>query len=152
MRATLLLVAAIASTTIGFAQAPNVPVAVRGSASVRPPAWRQLRTAVGSLLGWQVGVPLGSFRQETFFEAAGKAEALGVAVVEGDSTQKVSAQIPKNLDYRLAPGEMDAVRDRMTTLNVRMPVYVTPAISDDMQIARKHVRVREESGRGDAGG
>ena len=82
-------------------------------------------------------MPLASFRQETFFEAAGKADALGLAVVEGDSTQKVSTQIPKNLDYRLAPGEMDAVRDRMTILNVRMPVYFTPAISEDGQIARK---------------
>ena len=137
MRAHLFLSAAIASTAIGFAQAPTVPAPVRGSASVRPPAWRQLRTAVGSLLGWQVGVPLASFRQETFFDAAGKAEALGVAVFEGDSAQKVSAQIPKNLDYRLAPGEMDAVRDRMAPLNVRMPVYFTPAISEDGQIARK---------------
>src|SRR6185436_3002203 len=103
----------------------------------RPPAWRQVRTAVGSLLGWQVGVPLASFRQETFFDAVGKADALGVAVVEGDSAQKVSVQIPKNLDYRLAPGEMDAVRDRLALLNVRMPVYFMPAISEDGPIARK---------------
>jgi hypothetical protein len=121
MRAVLLTVAAIAATTVGFAQAParnpsggrdsaqegpaqavNVPA--RGSASVRVPAWRQLRTAVGSLLGWQVGVPLGSFRRDTFFEATRKADALDLAAVEGDSTQKVSVQIPKNLDYRLAPG------------------------------------------------
>ncbi|OHE89339.1 MAG: hypothetical protein A3G75_13380 [Verrucomicrobia bacterium RIFCSPLOWO2_12_FULL_64_8] len=135
LRAAILVVAAVASTTIGLAQTPNVPV--RGSASVRPPAWRQLRTAVGALVGWQVGVPLASFRHDTFFEAAGKAEALGVAVFEGNSAQRVSAQIPKNLDYRLAPGEMDAVRDRMTLLNVRMPVYFTPAISEDDQIARK---------------
>ena len=100
------------------------------------PAWRQLRTAV-DLLGWQVGVSLGSFRQDTFLEAARKAEALDLAVVEGDSTQKVSVQIPKNLDYRLAPGELDAVRERMTTLNLRMPVYVTAEISEDEQIARK---------------
>ena len=56
---------------------------------------------------------------------------------KGDSTQKVSVQIPKNLDYKLAPGEIDAVRDRMAPLNVRMPVYVMPAISEDGQIARK---------------
>ena len=135
VKKTVLIVAAIASTTIGFAQAPSAPV--RGSASVRPPAWRELRTAVGSIVGWQVGVPLASFRADTFFEAAGKADALGVAVFEGSSAQKVSAQIPKNLDYRLAPGEMDAVRDRMTLLNVRMPVYFMPAISEDDQIARK---------------
>ena len=106
MRSRLVIAAALASVTIGFAQAPpgnpgggrgggaaqapsaNVPA--RGSASVRVPAWRQLRTAVGNLLGWQVGVSLGSFRQDTFLEAARKAEALDLAVVAGDSTQKVS--------------------------------------------------------------
>ncbi len=152
MRAVM-VVAAVAAGTIGFAQAPAgnggaqapaptapaqaVSAPSRGSASVRVPAWRQLRTAVGSLLGWQVGVALGSFRQDTFVEAARKAEALDLAAVEGDGTQKVSAQIPKNLDYRLAPGERDAVRDLLTVLNLRMPVYVTPAIGEDEQTARK---------------
>jgi type 1 glutamine amidotransferase len=148
MRAVLLITAAVASTTIGFAQAPagnqaggrgsaqagsvqatNAPA--RGSASVRVPAWRQLRTAVGSLLGWQVGVSLGSFRQDTFFEAVRKAEALDLAAVEGDSTQRVSAQIPKPLDYRLAPGERDAVRERMVALNLRMPLYRISALEDE---------------------
>ncbi len=141
MRAMFLIIAAVASTAIGFAQAPvrhhRPSPPARISASVRVPAWRKLRTAVGSLLGWQVGVPLGSFRHETFFEAARKAEALDLAAIEGDSTQKVSAQIPKNLDHRLAPGELDAVRDRLTTLNLRMPVYFIPAIGEDEQVARK---------------
>ena len=83
MRSGLVIAAALASVTIGFAQAPpgnpgggrggevqlrhrRRMLPARGSASVRVPAWRQLRTAVGSLLGWQVGVPLGSFRQDTF--------------------------------------------------------------------------------------
>ncbi len=163
MRSGLVIAAALASVTIGFAQAPpgnpgggrggggsaqapsaNVPA--RGSASVRVPAWRQLRTAVGNLLGWQVGVSLGSFRQDTFLEAARKAEALDLAVVAGDSTQKVSIQIPKNLDYRLAPGEMDAVRDRMTTLSLRMPVYFTAEISDDEPIARKQFEFAKSLG------
>jgi type 1 glutamine amidotransferase len=167
MRAVLLIISAVASTTIGFAQAPpanpgggpagqrsgqpgggpqTVSVPARGSASVRVPAWRQLRTAVGSLLGWQVGVSLGSFRQDTFVDAARKAEALDLAVVEGDSTQKVSIQIPKNLDYRLAPGELDAVRERMSTLNVRMPVYFTGEISEDEQIARKQFEFAKSLG------
>ncbi len=139
MRPVHLALAAVASTTIGFAQAPPPPAnpPARISASVRVPAWRQLRTAVGSLLGWQVGVSLGSFRQDTFFEAARKADALDLAAVEGDSTQKVSVQIPKNLDYRLAPGEIDGVRERMASLSLRMPVYVTPAIGEDDQTARK---------------
>lgn len=163
MRTVLVIAAALASATIGFAQAPPgnpggggpagrgsavqpTSVPARGSASVRVPAWRQLRTAVGSLLGWQVGVPLGSFRQDTFLDAARKAEALDLAVVEGDSTQKVSVQIPKNLDYRLAPGELDAVRERMTTLNLRMPVYVTAEISEDKQIARKQFEFAKSLG------
>ena len=89
---------------------------------------------------------LGSFRQDTFLEAARKAEALDLAAVEGDSTQKVSVQIPKNLDYRLAPGELDAVRDRMTTLNLRMPVYFTAEISEDEQIARKQFEFAKSLG------
>ena len=103
------------------------------------------RRSVPSLAGRWV-CRSASFRQDTFLEAARKAEALDLAVVEGDSTQKVSVQIPKNLDYRLAPGELDAVRDRMTTLNVRMPVYVMPAISEDEQIARKQFEFAKSLG------
>jgi type 1 glutamine amidotransferase len=147
IRRIVIVGAAIGSITVGFAQAPaGNPGAARGSASVRVPAWRQLRTAVGSLLGWQVGVSLGSFREDTFLDAARKAEALDLAAVAGESTQKVSVQIPKNLDYRLAPGEMDAVRDRMTTLNLAMPVYFTAEINDDEQIARKQFEFAKSLG------
>jgi type 1 glutamine amidotransferase len=157
MRAAFLMAAAIASTAMGFAQAPaggrnagpaaagslqqtaapTVSGPARGSASVRVPAWRRLRTAVASLLGWQVGVSLGSFRTDTFADAARRAEALDLAAFEGDSTQKVSAHIPKPLDYRLAPGELDFIRERMTALNIRMPVYFTTGIDEDETIARK---------------
>jgi len=132
MRATFLSIALVASITIGFAQAP-----APGTESVRVPAWRQLRTAVGSLLGWQVGVSLGSFRQDSFVEAARKAEALDLAVIEGDATQKVSVQIPKSLDYRLAPGELNAVRERMTALNLKMPAYYVGDIGPNEPTARK---------------
>lgn len=150
MRVRLLLIGALAtflSATIGFAQAPQtVNAPARGSASVRVPAWRQLRTAVESLLGWQVGVSLGSFRQDTFVDAVRKAEALDLAIVEGDSTQKVSVQIPKNLDYRLAPGEREAIRELMIALNVRMPLYVTSEVSEDEQIARKQLEFAKSLG------
>jgi type 1 glutamine amidotransferase len=153
MRTVLLIVAAVASTAIAFAQAPGtgpsgrgsappaaaqtINVPARGSASVRVPAWRRLRTAVGSLLGWQVGVSLASFRPDSFADAARKAEALDLAVIEGDSRQQVSAQIPKPLDYRLAAGEIGFVQERLSTLNVRMPVYVTAEIAEEEAIGRK---------------
>lgn len=156
MRTTLLVIGAIASVTIGSAQTPGTrgtpgtpPVVsgpARGSMSVRVPAWRKLRTAVGSLLGWQVGVPLGSFRQDTFVDAVRKAEALDLAVVEGSSTQKVSVQIPKPLDYRLAPGEREAVRERMTALNVRMPVYLTAELNASETIARSQLEFAKSLG------
>ena len=88
-------------------------------------------------MGWHVGVSLNSFRGDTFMDAARKAEALDLAVFEGDSTQKVSLQIPKNLDYRLAPGERTAVLDRMIALNVRMTVYSVADVSEDEGTARK---------------
>ena len=122
---------------------------MRGSASVRVPAWRRLRTAVGSLIGWQVGVPLGSFRADTFVDALRKAESLDLASVEGDSIQQVRLQIPKALDYRLAPGEIDFVNQRLNELNVRMPVYVAQEISEDEAIALPAVRVCETHRRRD---
>jgi type 1 glutamine amidotransferase/sugar phosphate isomerase/epimerase len=106
-------------------------------ASARTPPWGRLRTSVDAILGWRVGVSLRSFPDEMFSHAARNADALGVAVVEGSSTQEVSPQIRKPLDYRLAPGEIQGVRDRMTALRLQMPVYVTPTISGDEAITRK---------------
>ena len=51
------------------------------------------------LLGWQVGISSSVFGPLSFSEAAGLADALGLASIEGDSRQKVSPQIDKNLDY-----------------------------------------------------
>ena len=111
-----LSLAAIVSMTVGFAQEParnpgsgrggsdqggqaqTTTAPARGSASVRVPAWRQLRTAVGSLLGWQVGVPIGSFRQETFVEAASK----GRSGVEIDVRKNPTVCVPApNLRFHM---------------------------------------------------
>ena len=106
-------------------------------AFLRLPPWGRLRTAVESVLGWRVGVPLERFADETFFDAIGKAHSLGVSAIEGYGSQKVSIEIPKNLDYRLAPGEIRAVADRLAALGTRMPVYLGPAITQDREIGRK---------------
>jgi type 1 glutamine amidotransferase len=108
-----------------------------GSASVRLEDWGKLRTAAFPVLGWRVGVTGDSFPQLTFSEAAGKADELGVNSMAGSSTQKVSLEIPKSLDYRLAPGEVTAVKDRLRALNLRMPAYFTATIGPDEQAARK---------------
>ncbi len=108
-----------------------------GTASVRLEDWGQMRTAASPILGWKVGVATSSFRNFTFSDAAAKADALGVANILGSSTQKLSAEIPKNLDCHLAPGEVTAVRDRLRALNLRMPAYSTSVIGQDESTIRR---------------
>jgi type 1 glutamine amidotransferase len=107
------------------------------NALVRLPAWGRLRTAVESVLGWRIGVPLGHFREDTFEKALAEAYSLGVSSIEGHGMQKVSIQIPKNLDYRLAAGELRGVQERLTALRMQMPVYLAPAIDGREGSARK---------------
>jgi hypothetical protein len=38
------------------------------------------------------------------------------------TAQRVSPEIPKNLDYRLLPGERTTIRNRLLELNLKMPV------------------------------
>src|SRR5882724_5235627 len=58
--------------------------------------------------GWRVGIPSAAFRQLTWSEALENADTLGVTGVEASSAQKVSAEVPKPLDYNLQTGERAA--------------------------------------------
>jgi type 1 glutamine amidotransferase len=128
----------LAAALFIFAQVPTGPASRPAvSASVRLEDWALFRSAASPVLGWKIGVPATAFGQLTFYEAAAKVDALGIANIAGDSAQKFSAEIPKSLDFRLAPGEMEAVRARLRALNMRMPVYITPVIGPDESAARK---------------
>ncbi len=116
------------TATIAAAQAQPAP----GSASVRlQSSWGQFRTAAADLLGWQVTVPSGAFGQLTFSEAAAKVDALGLAFIEGASTQAVSPEIPKPLDYNLTPDELTFVKNRLRALSLKMPAYHVASIPAD---------------------
>ncbi len=109
-----------------------------GSASVRwESSWATFRTAAADLLGWKVGVPASAFGQLTFSEAAAKTDALGLASIEGYSTQRVSAEISKNLDFNLSPDELAAVRTRLRALRLQMTAYHVDAIGADDASRRK---------------
>src|SRR5713101_8172850 len=138
MRVACILI--VTAALIAFSQTPgpgpgagNRPAV---SASVRLEDWALFRSAASPILGWKVGVPARAFRQLTFSEAAAKADALGLAAIEGFSAQKFSAEIPKNLDYKLTSNEREAVRDRLRALNLRMPAYFTPSIGPDENSSR----------------
>jgi len=109
----------------------------RGSASVRWEPWSAMRTGSATVLGWQVGVAAEPLHELTFFSAVEKADLLGLANIEGSSTQKVNLEIPKYVTYNLAPGELNAVKDRLNVMSVRMAAYRVPTIGPGEEASRK---------------
>jgi hypothetical protein len=107
------------------------------SISVRPLDDRFARTAAGTLLGWRVGVRTDAFGSLAFWDAAAKADAAGLAFVEGVSTQVVGSEIPKKLDYNLAPDEVAKVKVRLNELRLRMPAYYAESMPADPGSRRK---------------
>ncbi len=118
---------------------------------MRGPDWSRFRTAMPSIIAgryldagrgagptsWIAAASLAGFGHDTFFEALEKQPTLFVRDVEGTSTQKVSQEIPKNLDYNLTPDEMAAVKSKLAAAGVRMVAYDVPTISSDEADIRK---------------
>ncbi len=102
---------------------------VAGPASAQQAAW--------TVIGWRVGVHSTSFAPATFFEAIDKTAAAGAKSIEGDSGQKVSAEISKNLDWNLADAEIAAVRQKLRSAGVTMPAYYAHDVPDGEEAARK---------------
>jgi len=90
-----------------------------------------------ALLGWSVGASSNAFAKLTFYEAAGKVDASGLANIEGSSAQQVSAEIQKNLDYNLSPDELAKVKHRLSELRLQMPAYHVDALPADQSSRRK---------------
>ncbi len=107
------------------------------SLSVRPPDQRLARTSAVNLLGWRAGIRTDAFGPLTFFEAAGKADAAGMAFVEGVSTQQVSPEISEKLDYNLDAAGVDKVKARLNELRLRMPAYYVETVPADQASRRK---------------
>src|SRR5262245_57925439 len=55
--------------------------------------------------GWRVAMPATAIKGLTFSDALARADLAAVTGVEASSTQIVSPEIPKPLDYRLQTGE-----------------------------------------------
>ncbi len=106
---------------------------------------------MAAVLGWKIGVPATAFPKSFFADvtaqdAAGRADALSVTAVEASGMQKVSGQIPKNLDARLFPKERIAVRDRLTALNVGISAYSVPVLGNDEAALRKLFQFAKDIG------
>jgi type 1 glutamine amidotransferase len=126
-----------AAAPAGRGRGRGGPQFTGASVSVRPETQPPARTQAATLLGWRVGIRTDAFGPLTFSEASAKADAGGMASVEGVSTQKVSAEIAKNLDYNLTAAEVDKVKARLNELRLVMPAYDAGAIPGDAASRRK---------------
>ena len=134
--------AIVVGATAGLMQAQAPGRGGRGGGPVLPPSVskrgdRQIGSSALNLLGLRVGFSAGAFGPISFSEAAAKADALGTGFLEASSFQKVSPEIPKNLDYNLLPGEVAAVKNRLEELRLRLVAYRAGAIPADESSRRR---------------
>ena len=66
-----------------------------------------------------------------------KADRLGTAFLAASSSQKVSPEISKNLDYNLSPDEVTKVKYRLAELRLRFATYRVGAIPADESSRRR---------------
>jgi hypothetical protein len=86
---------------------------------------------------WRVGVRGTAMKSLTLSEMLPKVDLLSVANVEASNTQIVSLEIPKKLDYRLQPGERNAVVYRFKELGEQVLAYRVDSIGADEATRRK---------------
>lgn len=110
----------VMSAIAGGAQAPP-----------RPSDSHHIRTAVAGLMGWHAGIAASASRGLTFLDAAAKSDALGLDYVEGFSTQKVSAAIPRDLDANLSAADVGAIKSRLGELKIKVSAYHMARLSPD---------------------
>jgi len=96
-----------------------------------------MRTAAASILGWKVGIDTGTFPHLDFDGVLREVDSLGMAYVEASSTQKLDMEIPKEISYKLAPGEINAIKDKLTSFNLTAVAYRVSTIEADEDADRK---------------
>jgi len=111
---------------LGDLPAPTIPSAIL------TPELRAQET-----LGWRLGVEAYTFHKYTFFEAVDKTAELGLPYIGGLSFQKVSADIPKNMNLQLSTADLAAIRRKLDEAGVRLLTYYIQSIPGDDAGCRK---------------
>ena len=116
------------------AQQTPAPAFPRASDALERVTWRT-RTLVANdrLTNWDFSIPGMGL---TFLESVVRADAALVPFVEASSTQRVSAQLQKNLDYNLAAAEIASVKTGMGA-NVRVSAYRVDSLPADAATRRR---------------
>jgi hypothetical protein len=139
MRKCIVVAAIVVGATTGSMHAQQAPGrgGQAGPPSVSKRGNRQIGSSALNLLGLKVGFSAGEFGPISFSEAAAKADALGTGFLEASSSQKVSPEIPRSLDYNLSPDEVAAVKNRLAELRLRLAAYRADAIPADESSRRR---------------
>jgi type 1 glutamine amidotransferase len=117
-----------------IAQQNQVPEFPRASDALERVTWRT-RTLVANdrFNNWDLSIPGMGL---TFLESVVRADAALVPFVEAASTQRVSAQVQKNLDFNLTPAEIAAIKTGMGQ-NVRVGAYRVESLPADAAARRR---------------
>lgn len=140
-RGLLLLATITSATAIGPAQTsparPPYSGPVKGSQSKRWEPWSAMRTAITPILGWKLGIDAGSFAQLDFDQALARIDALGLGYVEASDKQKLDMEIPKYVTYKLQPGEVKAIKDKLIAFNLALVAYRVSTIEPGEEARRR---------------
>ena len=133
MKITLAALFGVCMATL-VAQQNQAPAFPRASDAMERVTWRT-RTLVANdrLTNWDLAVPGMGL---TLLESVVRADAALVPFVEASSTQRVSAQVQKNLDHNLTAAEIAAVRAGMGQ-NVRVSAYRVDTMPADAATRRR---------------
>jgi type 1 glutamine amidotransferase len=121
----------------GPAAAPAVPVISKRPSGASLGMIRAGAQDPNIWFAWRVGTPTTAVKGQTFSEALALADINGVPQVEASSTQLVANEIPKPLDYRLQPGERNAVNYRLKELAESVMAYRVDKLPTDGDTLRK---------------
>jgi uncharacterized protein len=132
-RITLTAIFGVCMATL-VAQQNQAPAFPRAADALERVTWRT-RTLVANdrFTNWDLAIPGMGL---TFQEAVIRADAALVPFVEASSTQRVSPQVQKNLDYNLTPSEVAAVKAGRGE-NVRVGAYRVESLPADAQARRR---------------
>jgi len=88
-------------------------------------------------IGWRLGLTAYSFKDNTLFETIDKAAELGIWYLDGLNVQKVSADIPKDFDYKLSKEELLKVRAKLLSRGVSIVNYYIHDIPNDEAVCKQ---------------
>jgi type 1 glutamine amidotransferase len=141
-RITLAALFAAGMATL-VAQQNQAPAFPRAADALERVTWRT-RTLVANdrLTNWDLAIPGMGL---TFLESVVRADAALVPFVEASSTQRVSPQVQKNLDYNLTAAEVAAVRAGRGQ-NVRLGAYRVENMPADTATRRRVFELAKDLG------